>query len=332
MALGGGFKSLMSGGQVSNLSVGTWKNSARKFASDQLGSNTAFIQYVAIGGGGGGVSGGSSARYGSGGAGLMRLNVPGEYMGNIAVLNPVDREPNCVITLSTNYYVSIGAGGTGASSGNRGGHGVATAFDPMLNNTTFPSYNQYYTGYAAGGGCGWGGTTSSVSGYNYTTGPTFYGVYASFGQENFPYYIGSPGSQGTMNSYWQTFGVYGNTCDNQPYLGGGAAGNGGGAGGPGWLVAFNGYQSKTTYIEGSARELGRGGVDNTAGRTNSGDGGGGTTSTEGTGKNGGSGIVIVKYPATLTMTIAVGLTSSTSTVGPYKVTVITAGAGNVSWA
>lgn len=330
MALNG-FKALMTGGQVSNLSAGTWKNTSRKFASDQIGSNTAFIQYVVIGGGGGGVnSGSSSARYGSGGAGLMRLNVPGEYMGNIAVLNPVTREPNCVITLSTNYYVSIGAGGTGASSGNRGGHGVPTAFDPMLSNTTFPSYNQYYTGYAAGGGCGEGGVTSAIS---RNVAPTFFGTYAANGQEYYPYYIGNPGSQGTTSSYYaQRWGVYGVSCDNQPYLGGGSAGNGGGAGGPGWLVAYYGYQSKTTYIEGTSRELGRGGVDNTVGRTNSGDGGGGTTSTEGTGKNGGSGIVIVKYPATLTMTIAAGLTSSTSTVGPYKVTVITAGAGNVSWA
>jgi hypothetical protein len=51
------------------------------------------------------------------------------------------------------------------------------------------------------------------------------------------------------------------------------------------------------------------------------------------GGSGGSGIVILKYPDAYTITIGAGLTGSTA--GPsngFKVTTITAGTGNVSWA
>jgi hypothetical protein len=48
--------------------------------------------------------------------------------------------------------------------------------------------------------------------------------------------------------------------------------------------------------------------------------------------NGGSGVVILRYPAAYTITIGSGLTGSTSTVGENKVTTITAGTGNISWA
>jgi hypothetical protein len=42
--------------------------------------------------------------------------------------------------------------------------------------------------------------------------------------------------------------------------------------------------------------------------------------------------VILKYPSSLTITIGAGLTGSTSTVGDSKVTSITLGTGNVSFA
>ena len=51
-----------------------------------------------------------------------------------------------------------------------------------------------------------------------------------------------------------------------------------------------------------------------------------------TGGNGGSGIVVFKYSTARTITIGAGLTGSTATVGSYKITTITAGTGNVSWA
>jgi hypothetical protein len=43
-------------------------------------------------------------------------------------------------------------------------------------------------------------------------------------------------------------------------------------------------------------------------------------------------VVILSYPSTLTITIGAGLTGTTSTVGSKKITTITAGSGQVSWA
>jgi hypothetical protein len=59
-------------------------------------------------------------------------------------------------------------------------------------------------------------------------------------------------------------------------------------------------------------------------------GGGGGGQTSGAG---GSGIVILKYPDNATITIGAGLTGTTAAPsGGFKVTTITAGTGNVSWA
>jgi hypothetical protein len=68
--------------------------------------------------------------------------------------------------------------------------------------------------------------------------------------------------------------------------------------------------------------------------TGSGGGGGGSTSGGGTGGGaGGSGVVVLKYPADFTITIGAGLTGSTAAPsGGFKVSTITAGTGNVSWA
>ena len=58
-------------------------------------------------------------------------------------------------------------------------------------------------------------------------------------------------------------------------------------------------------------------------------GGGGTA----VGGNGGKGLVILRYLTSAgTITIGAGLTGSTATDGSHKVTTITNGTGNVSWA
>jgi hypothetical protein len=41
---------------------------------------------------------------------------------------------------------------------------------------------------------------------------------------------------------------------------------------------------------------------------------------------------VLRYPAEFTITIGAGLTGSTTTVGANKVTTLTAGTGQVSWA
>jgi hypothetical protein len=106
--------------------------------------------------------------------------------------------------------------------------------------------------------------------------------------------------------------------------GGGAGGNSlippggsGGGGNGGWLNAQDQYIRATL------------GASNTGG----GGGGGAGAGFEIDGRNGGSGIVILRYLTSIgTITIGAGLTGSTATDGSHKVTTITAGTGNVSWA
>jgi hypothetical protein len=66
--------------------------------------------------------------------------------------------------------------------------------------------------------------------------------------------------------------------------------------------------------------------------TGSGGGGAGDAGAGRVGGNGGAGVVILKYSDTYTITIGAGLTGSTAAPsGGFKVSTITAGAGNVSW-
>jgi hypothetical protein len=48
--------------------------------------------------------------------------------------------------------------------------------------------------------------------------------------------------------------------------------------------------------------------------------------------NGGSGVVILRYPTLYTAQIGAGLTGTTVTDGSFRVTTITEGTGNVSFA
>jgi hypothetical protein len=42
-------------------------------------------------------------------------------------------------------------------------------------------------------------------------------------------------------------------------------------------------------------------------------------------------VVIFNYPSTLSITLSGGLTGTTTSYGAFKVTIITAGTGTVSW-
>ena len=77
---------------------------------------------------------------------------------------------------------------------------------------------------------------------------------------------------------------------------------------------------------------GGGGNGGANGGANTGGGGGGGLSA-GNGGAGGTGIVILKFSDSLTITIGAGLTGTTAAPsGGFKVSTITAGTGNVSWA
>jgi len=70
--------------------------------------------------------------------------------------------------------------------------------------------------------------------------------------------------------------------------------------------------------------------------TGNGNGGAGGSSCQGGAHRGGgdgsNGLVILQYPSARTITLGAGLTGTTATSGANKITTITAGTGNVSWA
>ena len=127
--------------------------------------------------------------------------------------------------------------------------------------------------------------------------------------------------------------------------GGGAGygpGGGGGGGAGGYKTSIGGSALTLTPSTNYTVTVGAGGAGGASGNngtignnsvfetiTSSAGGRGGSS----VGGNGGSGIVILRYPtAAGTITIGSGLTGSTATDGTNKVTTITAGSGNVSWA
>jgi hypothetical protein len=66
------------------------------------------------------------------------------------------------------------------------------------------------------------------------------------------------------------------------------------------------------------------------GTANTGSGGGGSTASA-NGGSGGSGIVILRYPNQYSISGGAGLTFTTSSVSGDKVTIFTAGTGNISF-
>ena len=274
------------------------------------------VDYLVIAGGGGG---GGRWHGGGGGAGGLRSTVTATGGGGAL-------ETALALTVSTNYSISIGGGGAGGPASNTSGvAGTNTSFSSITS-----TGGGYGAGYAINGGPGGssgggGGATGSGSGNT----------------------IGGTRTASPVQGY--TGGGSSNAANGPGGGGGGAGGNGGstsgeynavagGSGGSGASVAITG--SSVTYAggggggggAGGGTASGGGGAANNTGTANTGGGGGSTTSSESGGYAGGSGVVILRYPSAYTITIGAGLTGSTSTVGSNKVTTITAGSGNVSWA
>lgn len=112
------------------------------------------------------------------------------------------------------------------------------------------------------------------------------------------------------------------------YAGGGGGGSGSGGklnnGGSGIGGSGAGWSGDSTGIP----------ILSTAGVVSTGSGGGGGAATGGQvslGGNGSSGIVILRYPKTATVSFAAGLTTTTITLGDFKITSVTSGTGNVTF-
>jgi len=315
------------------------------------GADVIQMEYLLVGGGGGGGSGRNNANNGNGGggggAGGLITNVSGSNSGGGNAANPL-----MYVVPSTNYKVTVGAGGaqgqgayTTQPSAERGGTGGSrsqfgtlrvrgggggggrnsppTTFEGMTNGSkggssgsgsTTADDEQGYGGgssysnykFGGGGGAGAAGVNYNVDGKNGGVGVTNTIITASEAT------TASVGEVDGSNVYFA-----GGGGGPRSYVGSdGSSTHGvGGLGGGGNAVEFNGAGS---------------------GDANTGGGGaGGRDRSDGYGwhgGDGGSGVVILRYPNTYTISNSGGgLTISTITQGDNKVSIITAGTGNVSW-
>jgi hypothetical protein len=232
--------------------------------------------YLVVAGGGGSYRDAS----GGGGAGGLRSTVTATGGGG-------SLESALSLTASTNYTVTIGAGGTGAANGSN------SVFSSIT--STGGGYGNDYEGSGAsggsGGGAGWdadppdnaGGAGTASQGYAGTKG----------------FRVGSPTSSGAGGGGGGAGAAAGSTSTGT-----------GGAGGAGVTTAISGVS--TTYAGGGG---GWGGTTGGAGGAGGGGAGYGGSATTGAGTNGtantgggaggargqnqsgGSGIVIVRYAA-----------------------------------
>ena len=312
-------------------------SSTASSASSSVTPSPAFsVDYLVVAGGGGGPGGGHG---GGGGAGGLRSTVTNT--GGLGTL-----ESALSILPTTNYTVTVGGGGAGAAAG-----GYGSAYNGVQgSNSVFSTITSTGGGYGAtqttsgappggSGGSGGGGaegggaaggtrTASPVQGFDGGStpgGPPGYGGGGGGGAGA----VGGTGS--TTNGGNGGAGVAVSiTGSSVTYAGGGGGGTyeNGGNGGSGGTGGGGG-----SPVGGLTDTAGTAGTANTGGGGGSSHRGTNNSATAAAGGAGGSGIVILRYlTADGTITIGAGLTGTTATDGSYKVTTLTAGTGNVSWA
>jgi hypothetical protein len=274
------------------------------------------IQFLVVAGGGG--TGGLNVSGGGGAGGLLYYGTETPKAQNGSTVN---------FLLGSTLTVTVGAGGSGSTSGGSNGSnsvfGIYTALGGGCLNTSGGS----------GGGGGQATTTAgsgtSGQGNNGGTG------YATYNPSNWAGGggggAGTVGSTPTGASTTKTGGAgltYTISGTSTTYAGGG-----GGAGGTAPLCS-----ALNTFYSGAGGSGGGGAgganANGTPGTVNTGGGGGGTSGAyqTKTGGNGGSGIVIASYPDTYPdiTTIDVGLTYTKTTSGGNKIYKFTAGTGNIT--
>ena len=278
------------------------------------------VDYLVVAGGGGSNSGG-------GGAGGYLTNYGGTAL---------------TLASSTNYPVTVGAGGVGAThqsatSVTSGSNSIFSSFVTTgggrsgLTDAGLPNRNGA-TGGSGGGGSGDGGGSSGGSGNNPSTTPS-QGNNGGSAPTNAPYPGGGGGGAGGVGgtASGQTGGAGGLGLANS-ITGTSTFYAGGGGGGAAFSTA-QGYPGQTGGTGGSG--VGGNGGSNASGgdgAANTGSGGGGfgdyTIAKNYTGGTGGSGVVIVRYPSVYTIS---GLSGTTTTVGTDSVTTFTTGTGNIQF-
>ena len=218
-----------------------------------------------------------------------------------------------IISLGTDYTISIGAGG--AASGATGLKGTDSSF------ATFT---------AVGGGGG-GGFYYSANGNT----PSYWN--SSMGGIG-----GSGGGAGITGGMLVANSTGGRAILGQGNVGGSGfysatgpvlfVGGGGGAGSAGSSASVSGHGAagagKVSTINNRTYSTG-GGVNSGTGTANSGNGGG--TASTNSSTNGGSGVVVLQFANSLNIKLGVGLTYTSITSGSDRIITITAGTDTVTF-
>ena len=294
-------------------------DSPESSASNSVTVNeTISMGYLVVAGGGAG-----GPNHGGGGAGGLRSTVTATGGGGTL-------ETALEVTAGTNYTVTVGGGGAGASYTNQANRtsGTNSVFS-TITSTGGGKGGSDSTGGPATGGSGGGGASGGTTGASGT---------ANQGRAGGNYFEGSGNNlQGGGGGGASTAGTNGLT------------GGTGGQGGNGVAVSITG--SSVTYAGGGGGAYqasagsgtgGTGGGGNPgnpegpsgSGTANTGGGGAGSAGGSGTSGSGGSGIVILRWlTSDASITVGAGLTAdSTGTDGSYSYKRFTAGSGNVSFA
>jgi len=274
--------------------------------------NIGFSFLVLAGGGGGG----GASTIGAGGAGGgYRSSYSTELSGGGAAA-----ESKFFPTMSTNYTVTVGAGGAFKYRGSNSVLGSITSIgggrggDDGSNNDNTEAPDGGYGGGSAGGSGGGNGSGANARarGGLGTTGQGYQGGYNTTGGRD------GAGSGGAAAAGTNSSGDNGNAwgsggAGRASSITGTSVTRGGGIGGAG---SGGGWGGQRGAGSGSAN-LGGGGIPSYS------NGGSGSAD---------SGIVVVRYPNTYTITVGAGLTASTTNSGSDKITQFTQGTGNASWA
>ena len=285
-------------------------------SESQLYVEPLVVSYLAIAGGGGGAYFGLRGG-GGGGAGGYQNSFASEASGdNAATQTPL------TLTASTNYTVTIGAGG--AAGGLDAGQGSNSVFATITANgggrggAVTGSYPN-----GSSGGCGGGG------GHGRSGSSGNQGGDGGAGNDNNPKFAGGGGGGaganggGATNAGSGTAGAGGNGLSSS--ITGSAVTRGGGGGG--------GMANRSGASGGAAGSGGGGGTSQQNGTDNTGGGGRGGGNISGAAGSGGKGVVILSYPLDYDITIGGSLVCSdaNTVVGDRKIATITSGSDNVSW-
>ena len=312
-------------------------NAANETAT-ALNTTPLTVDYLVVAGGG---SGGAQ-NAGGGGAGGLRTSYGSTSGGGASA------ESSLSLSISTDYTVSVGAGGTSPTGDDRGLNGENSVFSTITSagggGGGGQDGAQGYLGQNGGSGGGGNGGQSSNGGDG-TANQGYDGGDSSV--TNTSAGGGGAGAAGSNPSSGQGgnggVGVQVDIDGNNYYWAGGGGGTvypsgtagNGGAGGGGGSTSYNG----TGGTGGSGINSGGNGSGNDGnpgnGGTNTGGGGGGGRATANIGGAGGSGVVILRYPSaySISETTSGGnvLSFTTATVGSDKVTTFTAGDGTIQF-